>query len=81
MNTFPLKVLAAERTFYDGACVSLAEKLDAGKYDVMLLIHGQNADREATDSTIKTLKNRYRRTEIIPIDGGQPIYNYIMILE
>ena len=73
-------VYSADKTM-DGACVSLAEKLDAGKYDVMLFIYGQNALPEATESALKTLNNRYKKTEIIPIDGGQPIYNYIMILE
>lgn len=74
------KVYAADAAM-DGACISLAEKLDAGKYDVMLFIYGQNALPEATESALKTLKSRYKKTEIIPIDGGQPIYNYIMILE
>ena len=34
MNTFPLKVLAAERTFYDGACVSLVVPTLDGLYGI-----------------------------------------------
>lgn len=59
----------------------LAAKLHAEKYDVMLLICGKDADSASADKLFEELKSAYKRTEIIMIDGGQPIYDYLMILE
>lgn len=63
------------------AMLGLCEKLRAGSYDVMLILAGENADAEKAAQMYETLKQQYRRTEIIMLQGDQPIYDYIMILE
>lgn len=63
------------------AAVGLTEKLNAKRYDIMLVICGSEVTKEEADEVYSTLKKTYRRTEIVMIDGGQPIYDYIIILE
>ena len=59
----------------------LTEKLGAKRYDIMLVIVGEDVPKEESDEIYKELRKAYRRTEIVMIDGGQPIYDYIIILE
>jgi dihydroxyacetone kinase-like predicted kinase len=61
--------------------LALAKELHAEKYDVMLLICGKDPAPEAAETLFKELKQTYKRTEVIMIDGGQPIFDYLMILE
>ena len=63
------------------AALGLCDKLCAGKYDILLAICGEDVSAEESDRLYNTLKEKYPRTEIIMIDGGQPVYDYIMILE
>ena len=63
------------------AAEALADSLGTGKYDICLLICGNDTSDEEADELYRTLKAKYRRTEIIMIDGGQPIYDYIITLE
>lgn len=65
----------------EDAMLELSEKLEAGRYDVMLILAGKDADAEKAAAMYETLKKQYRRTEIIMLQGDQPIYDYIMILE
>ena len=63
------------------ALAGLCEKLGAKDYDIILLIVGADATDEEAQAACAKLKEAYRRTEIIMINGGQPIYDYIIILE
>ena len=63
------------------ALLGLAEKLDSASRDVMLLICGRDTTEEEAQSVYATLTERYRRTEVIMIDGGQPIHDFVLILE
>lgn len=63
------------------SALRLAQTLHAEKYDVMLLICGKEPDAKAADELFGELKKTYKRTEIIMIDGGQPVFDYLMILE
>ena len=65
----------------NGAAEQLAEKLDAGKYDVALLLCGADTTEEDAQALYTSLKAKYRTTELIMLDGGQPVYDYILILE
>lgn len=58
----------------------LAEKIceDAG---VLLVIRGNEATKEEAEKLCKELENRYEDTEVILIDGLQPIYDYILVAE
>ena len=71
-------VCESDRT---AALYSLCDRLEAGKYDVMLVICGENVPKDEAQSIYKELSGKYKRTEIISLDGGQPIHDYIVILE
>jgi hypothetical protein len=63
------------------ALKALCRELGAEKYDVMLLICGEGADKKEARGVCRELGAEYRRTEVISLDGGQPIHDYIVILE
>ena len=63
------------------AALILADKVGAGDYDIMLVICGCDTDAAQRAALEKELKSRFRRTEVIFIDGGQPIYDYIVVFE
>ena len=63
------------------AAEDLAEKLGAGDYSILMLIRGNGVPQDEADGLLEVLEKKYRRTEIIPIDGRQPIHDYMMIFE
>lgn len=63
------------------AALVLAEKMNALRYDIMLVCCGENVGENESAQLEKALAQTYRRTEVVMIDGGQPIYDYIIILE
>ena len=65
----------------NAAAEGLCEATNAQQYDIMLLVCGSDVTAEEAQSLYSTLQKKYRRTEIVMIDGGQPIYDYIIILE
>jgi len=42
---------------------------------------GIDVDRDEFDSVVEKLGSVCAMTEIIPIDGKQPVYDYIIVLE
>ena len=62
----------------EAALLSLAEKLDAGSRDVVLVFAG--ADAKDPDSVQASLVAKYPRAEVILQAGGQPVYEYILVL-
>ena len=63
------------------AALALAEKLEVGKRDVALILCGEGATEEETTALTDRLQAAYKRTEIIAINGGQPVYDFILVLE
>ena len=63
------------------AAEGLCDKLNAGKSDVILVICGSDAADGDAKRLCTLLREKYKRTEVIMIDGGQPIYEYIIVLE
>jgi len=63
------------------AALTLAENLEAGDFDLIILVRGAEAPREETEKLAKELGDKYPLSEVITIDGEQPVYDYIMILE
>ena len=63
------------------AALRLAEALHAENYDILLLLCGLDAPEEETRRVTDGLRAAYKRTEVITVDGGQPLYDYILILE
>lgn len=59
----------------------LAQSLDMDSADVCLLIYGEMTPAEEAQEVLSEFEDKYPMTEFILIDGKQPIYNYIMVLE
>ena len=65
----------------ENAAVKLAEELHAERFDILLVLCGAGAPEEETRRVSDAFRTAYKRTEVIMIDGGQPLYDYILILE
>ena len=63
------------------AAEKLAEALHAERYDILLVLCGADAPEEEAGRISERFRAAFRRTEVIRIDGGQPIYDYILIPE
>ena len=63
------------------ASLRLAEALNASDYGILLLVRGIDADADEAEAIREALQKQHPLTEVILLDGGQPIYDYIMILE
>ncbi len=63
------------------AAETLCDKLNAGGYDVILLICGSETTDDDAKRLCISLQEKYKRTEVIMINGGQPVYDYIIVLE
>jgi dihydroxyacetone kinase-like predicted kinase len=63
------------------AAKTLCDNKQARRYDIMLLVCGADTPAEEAQELYGELQKKYRQTEIVMIDGGQPVYDYIIILE
>ena len=69
-----------EKTAED-AMIGLCDKLGAGNYDILLILAGCDPDSDNAQKMVDELSAKYKRSEVIMVNGGQPIYDYILILE
>lgn len=74
------KVLCCRPT-PEEAVTELARALGADGYGILMLVAGAGADTGRAQDAARGLAEAYPMTEVIPLDGGQPVYDYIMILE
>lgn len=65
----------------EDALIGLCDKLDAGRYDILLILAGEEPIEEHARRMADALSAKYKRSEVIMLGGGQPIYDYILILE
>ena len=63
------------------AVLSLAGALHAEKRDVLLLFYGEETPEEEARALAKRLASTLPRTEVILLEGKQPVYDYLLILE
>lgn len=63
------------------ALYSLLDKLRAGERDVIVLACGSDVTEDEAAEVYAALSEKYKMTEIIMLDGGQPVYDYIAILQ
>lgn len=73
------RILVAEKE-KNAAAVSLVSKLDIQSHEVALFFKGADTSAGEAESLVSELQCRFPRTEIIMNDGGQPVFNYIVIL-
>ena len=65
----------------NSALLTLAQKLNAGDYDILIVICGSTVTQQENEELYQQLKETYRLADVIMIDGKQPIYDYLLILE
>ena len=63
------------------SCEKLLDKLNSGDYSILMLIKGKDVPQDEAETLAAELEGKYKLTEIIPVDGGQPIHDYVIILE
>ena len=63
------------------ALYELSKKLGAGKYDIIIVICGESVTPQESDDIYQRFRLAYSRSDVIMIDGGQPVYDYILVLE
>jgi len=62
------------------ALEELARRLHAGSHDIAILLSGGDVPAEEAAEAADTLTRLFPRTEISLVEGGQPIYDYILLL-
>ena len=62
------------------AAQDLAARLNAGSADILMLLQGAQVPSAEAAQLKSTLEKTYPRTEVILLDGGQPVYDYILVL-
>ena len=63
------------------ALISLCSALNAGDYDVLIVFKGAGVPDDEADALAARLQGTYKNAEVVFCDGGQPVYDYILILE
>ena len=61
--------------------MQLSKKMHAEACGVLLLLVGIDAPEAEADALFAALTKSYPRTEVIRIDGGQPVHQYILVGE
>ncbi|MBR3894967.1 MAG: hypothetical protein IKJ35_07465 [Clostridia bacterium] len=74
------EMLAVNESRFVTVCDSL-DALNFSKYDFCILICGKDATDEEAQRIEGYIKSRYKNKELYIIDGGQDVYDYIMIVE
>lgn len=60
--------------------LTLAQKLEAGNADIVMLLQGADAPADEAHELQDQLQKAYPLSEVILLDGGQPVYDYILVL-
>ena len=64
----------------EAAAAALCEALEAGSHDVVLVFTGADCDPEKSEELSECLSARHPATEFIFNNGGQAVFNYIIVL-
>ncbi len=62
------------------AILQLAQKLNIGSHDLAVLFSGADVPAAEAQEIADVLSTTYPRTETTLIEGGQPVYDYILLL-
>ena len=63
------------------AAIELGQKLGAGDYDVILILAGADATEEEADNVKTLYEENFGDAEVILMKGGQPLHDFIIIIE
>ncbi|MBR2988760.1 MAG: DAK2 domain-containing protein, partial [Clostridia bacterium] len=59
----------------------LCEKIKVGENDLIIVVYGEQVDELLREQTAQFVAQTYPDIEFYEIDGGQEIYDYILIVE
>ena len=62
------------------ALKELASKLHAGTADIFIIFRGEDAPAEEAEELKSAFEKQYPATEVILLEGGQPVYDYILLI-
>lgn len=65
----------------DDAAMKFCSIMNTDDYAIAMVIYGNDITEKKASTLVKRLQAEYRNTEFILINGGQPIYDYILVLE
>ena len=73
-------MLLCSETKTSAAC-ALAEKLGVGEKEFLIVVHGKGVTEEEKESVRSFMSNTYPQIEVYEIDGGQDVYDFLLIIE
>ena len=73
-------LLGHDRDRFAAVCQTL-DGIGLPGYDVCIIIVGKDATVEEAERIEKYIRERYRGLEVYVMDGGQDVYDYILIVE
>ena len=73
-------MLACDRKRIEAA-KKLADSLNAGQHEFMIILYGKSIEGEERKDFHRSMKERYPKLELYEIDGGQEVYDYLLILQ
>ena len=73
-------MLSAGKTNFQTA-LALLEKLNAGEHDFLIAIYGKDAAEGEKEAFRASFAERYPQAELYEIEGGQEIYDFLLILQ
>ena len=74
------KEILASGATPESALMALADALGAGSSDVLLVFAGADTAQTDAECVRGKLESMYPRSEVILQSGGQPVYEYILVL-
>ena len=77
---FSGKEILTAKDSREDAVLDLAQKLNAGPSDILILFSGADAPADEAARLKNELEKACPMTEVIHLDGGQPVYDYILVL-
>lgn len=73
-------MLAADKSRLETA-KKLAENMKISDHEFMIVIYGNSVEQDERETFKKEISTKYPRMEFYEIDGGQDVYDYLLILQ
>ncbi|MBR0424896.1 MAG: DAK2 domain-containing protein [Clostridia bacterium] len=74
------EIVSADNDRCDTACM-LADRLNFDEHEICILLCGQDSDPDEAQRIAAHIRGAHPFSEVFVQDGGQPVFNYILILE